>query len=309
MADNSLQQRLAAVLAADVVGYTRLMEEDTEGTVAAWQAVRDGVINPTVSDHSGRIVKLTGDGFLAEFPTVHEAVNCGIAMQEGFADSVLQFRIGINLGDIIDDGQDIHGEGVNVAARIETLADPGGISISGGVFDQVRNRIDASYEDRGEQKVKNVSAPVRVYAIRLSGSAAIESSVGSSVADKASIAVLPFGNMSDNREYEFLADGLTEDIITLLARIPGFFVIARNSSFSYKGQSPDIRAVGRDLGVRYVVEGSLRPVGENMRITTQLIEAESGQHLWAGRYDRPVDEIHQVQDEVTMGIVAQLEHF
>ncbi len=307
MGDKSIQQRLAAVLAADVVGYTRLMEQDTEGTVAAWQSVRDSMINPTVNDHSGRIVKLTGDGFLAEFPTVHEAVNCGIAMQEGFADCSLEFRIGINLGDIIDDGQDIYGEGVNVAARLEGLAEPNGICISGSVYEQVRNRIDAVYEDRGEQEVKNVSAAVRVYAIRLGDLAADLSSVEQEIANKPSIAVLPFDNLSGDPNQDFIGDGLTEDIITGLSRIRQFFVIARSSTFQYKGTSPDLRRVAKDLGVRYVVEGSVRQARDRVRITAQLIDGFTGNHLWAERYDREFDDLFAVQDEITLTIVAQLE--
>ncbi len=307
MGDQSIQQRLAAVLAADVVGYTRLMEQDTEGTVAAWQSVRGGVINPTVADHSGRIVKLTGDGFLAEFPTVHEAVKCGIALQEGFADGRLEFRIGINLGDIIDDGQDIHGEGVNIAARLEALAEPGGICISGGVYDQVRNRIDATYEDLGEQKVKNVSAPVRVYAIQLDRIAAVSASIEQAIADKPSIAVLPFDKLSGDAEQDFLGDGLTEDIITGLSRIRSFFVIARNSTFQYKGTSPDVRKVAKDLGVRYVVEGSVRRTRDRVRITAQLIDGFTGNLLWAERYDHKFDDLLAIQDEIMLSIVAQLE--
>ena len=307
MANQPVQQRLAAVLAADVVGYTRLMEEDTEGTVIEWQAVRDGVINPTVSDHSGRIVKLTGDGFLAEFPTVHEAVKCGIAMQEGFAESSLEFRIGINLGDIIDDGQDIHGEGVNVAARIEALADPGGICISGSVHEQVRNRIEATYEDRGEQQVKNVSAPVRVYAIRGDDLAAVASPADLPIADKPSIAVLPFNNLSGDSEQEYIGDGLTEDIITGLSQIRSILVIARNSTFKFKGTSPDIRQVAKDLGVRYVLEGSVQKSADRIRISAQLIDGDTGNHLWAERYDRAFKDLFAVQDELTLTIVAQLE--
>ena len=308
MGDRSIQQRLAAVLAADVVGYTRLMEKDTEGTVAAWQAVRDDVINPTVDAHSGRIVKLTGDGFLAEFPTVHEAVKCGLEMQQGFAESTLDFRIGINLGDIIDDGQDIHGEGVNVAARIEALADPGGICISGSVHVQVRNRIEASYEDLGEKEVKNVSAPVRVYRV---GGPQKETEVRAeapvlALPDKPSIAVLPLTNMSGDPEQEYFADGITEDVITDLSKVSGLFVIARNSSFAYKDQNPDVRQVCRDLGVRYVLEGSVRKAGGRVRINSQLIDGSTGGHLWAERYDRNLEDIFAVQDEVTREIVDAL---
>ncbi|MDP6573982.1 MAG: tetratricopeptide repeat protein [SAR202 cluster bacterium] len=306
MGDRSIQQRLAAVLAADVVGYTRLMEKDTEGTVAAWQAVRDEVINPTVDAHSGRIVKLTGDGFLAEFPTVNEAVKCGIELQQGFAESTLDFRIGINLGDIIDDGQDIHGEGVNVAARIEALAEPGGISISGGVYEQVRNRIEATYEDMGDQEVKNVSAPVKVFAIRLEGAAGVASQAEISVANKPSIAVLPFDNMSGDPEQEYFSDGITEDIITDLSKVSALFVIARNSSFTYKGKVVDVKQVAADLGVRYVLEGSVRKATNRVRITAQLLDGVTGGHLWADRYDRDLNDIFLVQDEVTQNIVEAL---
>jgi adenylate cyclase len=303
MGDRSTQQRLAAVLAADVVGYTRLMEEDTEGTVAAWQAVRDGVINPTVEAHSGRLVKLTGDGFLAEFPTVHEAVKCGVEMQQSFAESSLDFRVGINLGDIIDDGQDTHGEGVNVAARIEALAEPGGILISGGVYEQVRNRIEATYEDMGEREVKNVSAPVKVYRLVLD-SIVKPASAGLAMPDKPSIAVLPFANMSGDAEQEYFSDGMAEDIITGLSLFRGLFVIARNSTFVYKGSSVDIPQVARELGVRYVLEGSVRKAGNRVRITVQLIEAQSGSHIWAERYDRELDDIFALQDEITEQVVS-----
>lgn len=295
MADQSTQNRLAAILAADVAGYTQLVEQDTDGTVAAWQAARADVINPTIDGHAGRIVKLTGDGFLAEFATVQDAVRCAIAMQEGLVASSLDFRMGVNLGDIVDDGEDIHGEGVNVAARIEALADPGGITISGGVHDQIRNRIDAVYEDLGEQQVKNVLAPVRVYAIRLDGAvtatgmavaakrkmpkqarwavgaAAVvvvvlgvalwqpwASKVGQADPDKMafplptkpSIAVLPFDNLTGDKAQDYLADGLSENIISTLATLPDLFVIARNSTFTYKGRAVDVRRVAEEPGVR-----------------------------------------------------------
>ncbi len=308
MADQPIQQRLAAVLVADVVGYTRLMEVDTEGTVAAWQTVRDGVINPTVSDHSGRIVKLTGDGFLAEFPTVHEAVKCGIAMQEGFAETSLEFRIGINLGDIIDDGQDIHGEGVNVAARIEALAEPGGICISGAVYDQVRNRIEATYEDKGERKVKNVTAPVRVYTIQLDGAAAaVAAMVDQVVADKPSIAVLPFENMSGDPEQEYFSDGMSEDLITDISNISGLFVIARNSSFAFKGKALDVKDIAEQLGVKHILEGSVRKMGAKLRVNAQLIDAASGGHIWAERYDGDLADIFEFQDNIRKQIVSALQ--
>ena len=312
MADRGVTRRLAAVLAADVAGYTRLMEQDTAGTVAAWQAARDDVIDPTVAAHSGRMVKLTGDGFLVEFPTIQDAVECAIALQDGLRANVLDFRMGINLGDIVDDGRDIHGEGVNVAARLEGLAEPGGIRVSGDVFNQVRNRIDAVFEDLGEKEVKHVSAPVRVYAIRLGGGAEAglpEEGPGPETPkpEKSSIAVLPFDNMSGDPAQDFIGDGLSEDIITALSRIRLFFVIARNSTFTYKGLSPDVRQVARDLGVRYVLEGSVRRAGDRLRITMQLIDGSSGNHIWAEKYDRQFEDLFQVQDEITQTIVAQLE--
>lgn len=272
MADREVQRRLAAILAADVAGYTRLMETDTDGTVAAWQDAREDVIKPCVSDHSGKIVKLTGDGFLVEFPTVQDAVNCAIAMQQGLASSSLDFRMGVNMGDIVDDGEDIHGEGVNVAARLEGLADAGGINISGMVYDSIRNRIEASFEDRGEQEVKNVSAPVRVYAIRRAGAAAVETApeVQSST-EIPSIAVLPFDNLSGDPEQKYFSDGMAEDLITDLSKISKLSVTARNSSFSFKGEMPDVKEVAEKLGVAFVLEGSVRKMGDRLRINAQLI--------------------------------------
>jgi adenylate cyclase len=310
MGDRSVQRRLAAVLAADVAGYTRLMESDSSGTVAAWQDAREDVIKPRVADFSGRIVKLTGDGFLVEFRTVQDAVSCAIAMQEGLATSPLEFRMGINLGDIFDDGEDIHGEGVNVAARIEALAEPGGISISGEVHTMVRNRVTAVYENRGEFEVKNVSAPVRVYAIRPDGgqeavvdvSAPVEGFQG-----RAAIAVLPFDNLSADPEQEFFADGITEDVITRLSLWQWFPVIARNSTFVFKGASIDIKEIGEKLGARYVVEGSVRKIGVRVRVTAQLIDSTTGHHLWAERYDRELEDIFAIQDEITQSIVGAIE--
>ena len=279
MGDRSVQQRLAAVLAADVAGYTRLMEQDSAGTVAAWQDAREDVIKPRVGEFSGNIVKLTGDGFLVEFPTVQNAVRCAIALQEELVSSPLNFRMGVNLGDIIDDGEDIHGEGVNIAARIEALADEGGINISGMVYESVRNRIDATYEDQGEHVVKNVSAPVRVYAIRLKDAVADYSSIEQAIADKPSIAVLPFDNLSGDPEQDFIGDGLTEDIIAGLSHIRSFFVIARSSTFQYKGTPPDIRHVAQELGVRYVLEGSVRRAADRIRVTAQLSNL-IGKTIW-----------------------------
>ena len=304
MSERFVERRLAAILAADVAGYTRLMEDDTDGTVAAWQDAREDVIKPAVASHSGKIVKLTGDGFLVEFPTVQDAVNCAIAMQGGLAASSLDFRMGVNLGDIVDDGEDIHGEGVNVAARLEGLAEPGGICISGDVYNQVRNRIDADYKDMGAQDVKNVSAPVQAYAIRVQDSPA---AVAGAAAEKPSIAVLPFDNISGDPEQEYFSDGITEDIITALSQIRWFLVIARNSTFSYKGQSPDVRRVAQELGVRYVLEGSVRKAGNRVRITAQLIDANTGSHIWAEKYDRELEDIFAVQDEITNTVVTAIE--
>jgi TolB-like protein/Tfp pilus assembly protein PilF len=306
----SVNRRLAAVLAADVAGYTRLMESDSDGTVAAWQDAREDVIKPCVENFSGRIVKLTGDGFLVEFPAVQDAVNCAIAMQEGLATSTLNFRMGVNLGDIIDDGEDIHGEGVNVAARIEALADPGGINISAEAYTMVRNRIAADYEDRGEYEVKNVSAPVRVYSIRLDGrnDAAVDVSVPvEGFHGREAIAVLPFDNLSADPEQEYFADGITEDVITRLSLWQWFPVIARNSTFVFKGTSIDVKQVGEKLGARYVVEGSVRKIGAKVRVTAQLIDSTSGHHLWAERYDRDLEDIFAIQDEITQSIVAAIE--
>ena len=309
MADQTVQRRLAAILAADVAGYTQLMEKDADGTVAAWQAARADVIRPNALDHSGKLVKLTGDGFLIEFPTVLDAVNCAIAVQKGLVISTLDFRIGVHMGDIIDDGEDIHGEGVNVAARLEGLADAGGICISGSVHEQVRNRIDVTYDDLGEKEVKNVSAPVRVYAIRLDGTPTLAPAPAASEAalpDKPSIAVLPFENMSGDPEQEYFSDGITEDIITDLSKVSGLLVIARNSTFVYKDKAVNISDVCQELGVGFALEGSIRKAGNRVRITAQLIDGSSGGHLWAERYDRDLTDIFEVQDDVTKQIVEAL---
>jgi len=304
MALQPIQRRLAAILAADVASYTRLMEEDTEGTVAAWQLARETVIKPQVAEHSGHIVKLTGDGFLVELPTVQDAVRCAIAMQHELAASPLNFRIGINLGDILDDGEDIHGEGVNIAARLEGLAEPGGICISGGVYDQVRNRIDADYQDLGEKEVKNVSAPVRVFAVVATPPAPADETPEHQ--DIPSIAVLPFDNMSDDADHEHFADGMTEDLITDLSKVSGLFVVARNSTFVYKGKAVNIPTVAKELGVRYVLEGSIRRAGERVRINAQLIDASDGGHLWAERFDGSLANVFELQDKVGAEVVAAL---
>ena len=334
-----MERRLAAILAADVVGYSRLIRSDEEGTLTALKAVRTEVMNPLIAKHGGRVVKLMGDGMLVEFTSVVDAVRAAVGWQQAVAerngslseDKRIEFRVGINMGDVVIEGDDIFGDGVNVAARLEGLAKPGGICVSGNVYEEVRDRTDLSFEDLGEREVKNINRPVRVWQWVADGAAvpasatttgatttgvtttgaktagAVKATGAMPLPDKASIAVLPLESMSDSRDYEYLADGMTEDIITLLARIPSFFVIARNSSFSYKGQQRDIRQVGRELGVRYVVEGSLRPVGDRLRVTIQLIEAETGNHIWAERFDRTAADLFEVQDEITNAIVARLE--
>ncbi len=310
MIEDGVQRRLSAVLAADVAGYTRLMEEDTDGTVAAWRTARADIVDPSVANHGGRLVKLTGDGFLAEFTSVLDAVNCAIAMQGKLAESSLDFRMGVNLGDVVDDGEDIHGEGVNIAARIEALADPGGICISGMVHDSVRNRLDHRFGDLGEYEVKHVSSPVRVYRVELEElSGKPERAVIASAAsvDKPSIAVLPFDNMSGDEDQEYFADGITEDVITALSQFHWLFVIARNSTFSYKGTAPDVRQVGEELGVKYVLEGSVRKAGSRVRVTGQLIEATTGNHIWAEKYDREMADVFDLQDELTSTIVGKIE--
>ena len=302
------RRRLAAVLAADVAGYTQLVELDTDGTVAAWKSARDNVIKPLVDKKSGHIIKFTGDGFLVEFPSVQDAVVCAITLQEELKSSSLNFRIGINVGDITDDGSDVHGEGVNIAARLEALAEPGGICISGDVYNQVRNRIDAVFTDMGEQEVKHVSRPVSVYAInptKQKTSDQLASQIPA-ISDKPSIAVLPFDNISGDPEQEYFSDGITEDIITELSRFRSIYVIARNSSFTFKGAAVDVTEVGRKLGVSYVVEGSVRKVGNRVRISAQLVEATTGNHLWAERYDRELEDIFAVQDEVVRTITSTI---
>lgn len=307
MNGNGVTKRLSAILAADVVGYTRLMESDSDGTVAAWQAARSEIIDPSIAKHEGRIVKHTGDGFLAEFATVQSAVECAVAMQDGLSSSSLDFRMGVNLGDIIDDGEDIHGEGVNIAARIEALAEPSGISISGGAYDQVRNRLDHGFEDMGEHEVKHVSAPVRVFRVS-KGSVQLKNPEVNELdlPDKPSIAVLPFDNFSSDPEQDFFADGIVEDLITALSRFPWLFVISRNTSFSYKGGNVQAKRVAEELGVRYMVEGSLRMSPSRLRVTVQLIDAVNDRHVWAENYDRPTGDLFDLQDEITQAITGVL---
>lgn len=298
-------RRLAAILAADVAGFSAMMERDEEGTAARIRTLRREVIEPTLTRHHGRLIKTTGDGFLAEFASPVEAVRSALAIQEQLAvANGVSLRIGINLGDIIieDDG-DVLGDGVNVAARLEQMAEPGGLCISGKIHDEVDRKIDRAFEDRGEQQVKNIARPIRVYA--LAGAAPSRSEPKTlPLPDKPSIAVLPFTNMSGDPEQEWLADGLSEDIITELSRSRAFWVIARNSSFTYKGRAVDLKSVGRELGARYLVEGSVRRAGERVRITAQLIAADTGAHVWAEKYDCDLAAIFEVQDEITRSIVG-----
>ncbi|MFT5182161.1 MAG: adenylate cyclase [Alphaproteobacteria bacterium] len=318
MAEQRAQRRLAAILAADVVGYSRLMGEDETGTLAALKQHLTGLIAPTIAEHQGRIFKLMGDGVLAEFASVVDAVECAVSIQRGMADrtadtpetSRIIFRIGINLGDVIVDGDDIYGDGVNVAARLEGLSELGGVCISGTVFDQVKSKLDLSFDDLGPQEVKNIAEPVRVYQWQpVAPDADTTSETGHSLQlpDKPSIAVLPFSNMSNDPEQEYFSDGITEDIITALSRIRQFFVIARNTTFTYKGRSVDVAAVARELRVRYVLEGSVRKSGNRVRITGQLIDGDTGNHIWAERYDRDLEDIFEVQDEITQTVVGAIE--
>ncbi|MCH8155220.1 MAG: tetratricopeptide repeat protein [Proteobacteria bacterium] len=304
-------RRLAAILAADVVGYSRLMGVDEAGTLARLKALRKDVFDPRIAEHGGRIVKLMGDGALVEFGSVVDAVRGAAAIQRAMAvhnaevpeAQRIEFRMGINLGDVIVDGDDIYGDGVNVAARLETLAEPGGLFVSGVVHGQVEGKLDLAFDDLGEQQVKNIAKPVRVYRARLDAGEAAGSKP-LPLPDKPSIAVLPFTNMSGDAEQEYFSDGITEDIITELSRFPTLFVIARNSSFTYKGRAAKVQEIGRELGVQYVVEGSVRRAGKRVRVTVQLVEAASGNHLWAERYDRDLDDIFAVQDEIAHTVVA-----
>jgi len=308
-----VERKLAAILAADVVGYSRLMGADEQGTLSRLRAVRAGLVDPKIAEHRGRIVKTTGDGLLVEFGSVVDALRCAAEWQHGMAghnagtaEDRLEFRIGINVGDVVVEEGDIFGDGVNVAARLETLAEPGGICVSARVQEDATGRLDLVFEDMGEQVLKNIARPVRAYRVRISGAAATggrsraaPGEIELALPDKPSIAVLPFQNMSGDPEQEFFADGIAEDIITALSRYSSLFVIARNSSFSFKERAADAKQVGRDLGVRYVLEGSLRKSGSRVRVTAQLVEAETGKHVWAERYDRDLADIFAVQDEIT----------
>jgi adenylate cyclase len=318
MVEDRVVRRLAAIFAGDIAGYSR-MGVDEEGTLCQLKAHRKELVDPKITEHRGRIVKTTGDGMLVEFVSAVDAVRCAVDIQRGMvernasvpADRRIEFRIGINVGDIISDSSDIYGDGVNVAARLEVLADPGGIMVSRTVHDQVRDKLSFSFEDLGEQSVKNIARPIGVHRVSLaenSPSATFKSTAAAETsAARPSIAVLPFANMSGDPEQEYFADGISEDIITGLSKLRWFFVIARNSSFIYKGKALDVKRAARELDVRYVLEGSVRKGGNRVRITAQLIDAATGNHIWADRYDGDLTDVFALQDEITRKVVAAIE--
>ena len=311
MTDARAERRLAAILAGDIVGYSRLMGADEEGTLARVNAVRREFWEPKIAEHRGRIVKRTGDGVLIEFASVVDAARYGVEIQRGMAkrnaevpeDTRIELRMGIHIGDILIEDDDIFGDGVNVAARLEGIAEPGGICFSRAAFEQVEGKLDVSFEDGGDQQLKNIARPIRVYRTNFTSTTR---SAALALPDKPSIAVLPFQNMSDDPDQEYFADGIVEDIITGLSRIKWLFVIARNSTFAYKGRAVDVKQIGRELGVRYVLEGSVRKTADRVRITGQLIDSATGTHLWAERYDRKSDDIlKQHATEVGTGHLNQ----
>ncbi|MEW9838293.1 adenylate/guanylate cyclase domain-containing protein [Mesorhizobium marinum] len=310
-----MERKLSAILVADVAGYSRLMEVDEEGTLSRLNWVRSEIVDPAVARHRGRIFKTTGDGFLAEFLSAVDAVRCAAFVQAEVAgrsageteDRQILFRIGINVGDIVEQDGDIFGDGVNIAARLERIAEPGGICVSARVQEDVAGKIDLVFDDLGEQSLKNIARPVRAFRLQpeLTVQAAGDTRFAS--AGKPSIAVLPFQNLSGQPDQEYFGDGIAEDIITALSKLRGFFVIARNSTFAYKGKTMDVRQIARELGVRYVLEGSVRIFDQQLRVTGQLVDATSGNHIWAERYDRPSSELFTVQDEITSSVVATIE--
>jgi adenylate cyclase len=319
MVENREHRRLAAILAADIAGYSRLMGLDEEGTLRQLKAHRKELIDRKITEHRGRIVKTTGDGMLVEFVSVVDAVRCAVDIQRSMiernanvpAENRIEFRVGINVGDIISDDNDIYGDGVNVAARLEALAEPGGIMVSRNVHDQVRDKLSFSFEDMGEQTVKNIARPIGIHRVHITENAVKSTTpipkpeLASS--SRPSLAVLPFANMSGDPEQEYFADGISEDILTGLSKLRWFFVIARNSSFTYKGKAVDVKRVARELGVRYVLEGSVRKSGSRVRITAQLIDATTGNHIWADRYDGDLSDVFALQDEITKKVVAVIE--
>jgi adenylate cyclase len=313
MAEERPQRRLAAILAADVLGFSRLMEADEAGTLAVWKSRRREVLDPLVAKHQGRIFKTTGDGVLVEFGSAVNAVQCAVDLQQGMAaandghpeDRRIILRIGVNLGDVMVEGSDLYGDGVNIAARLEALADPGGILVSGTSHDHVGTRVKVGFEDMGVQALKNIAQPVRTYRVTNTQAPAVVASKPAT--DKPSIAVLPFTNMSSDPEHQYFSDGITDDIITELSRFRSLFVIARNSSFQFRSSATDLAEVRRKLGVRFVVEGSVRRMGERLRITAQLINVETGGHLWAEKYDGDLRELFAVQDDIVRAIVSTVE--
>ncbi len=298
------QRRLAAILVTDVVGFSRLVGADETGTLARLATLRREVVDPEIARHAGRLFKETGDGFLAEFASAVQAVTCAMDIQKAAEAGSLPLRIGIHVGDVVVQGDDLMGDGVNIAARIEGIADPGGIAVSRAVYEQVRDRLDVGFADKGEIELKNIGRPVHIFAVGGPGVAPAAPTL--TLPDKPSIAVLPFQNMSGDPEQEYFTDGVSEDIITELSRFTSLFVIARNSSFTYKGKAVDIKQVGRELGVRYVLEGSIRRASSRIRVTGQLIDTVTGNHIWAERYDRVLEDIFAVQEEVTQAIVSAI---
>jgi TolB-like protein/class 3 adenylate cyclase len=318
MSEERVERRLAAIMAADVVGYSRLMGADEEGTLASLRTLRRELIHPKFDQHKGRIVKTTGDGMLVEFASVVDAVRCAVEMQREMVvrnlgvpnDQRIEIRVGINLGDIIVEDGDIFGDGVNVAARLEALAEPGGICVSRVVRDQVRDKLDFSFDDMGEQAVKNIARPVRVFHVRVTESAIAPPESPTpmlALPDKPSLVVLPFQNMSGDPEQEYFVDGMVEEITTAIARLPWLFAIARNSAFTYKGRAVDVKQVAQELGVRYVLEGSVRKAGNRVRIAGQLIDTTTGAHIWAARFDGALDDIFELQDQVASSVAGAIE--
>jgi adenylate cyclase len=323
LSSERVDRRLAAVLAADVAGYSRLMGLNEEGTLANLKSFRKTLVDPSIAAHRGRIVKTTGDGMLVEFASAVDAARCAVEVQRGMAaqnadvpqDVRIEFRIGIHVGDIIFDDNDIFGDGVNIAARLEGIAEPGGICISDDAQRQVRGKVDFAFGDLGLQTLKNIAEPMRAWRMQVDANASAAASTKSpaetaqplAITDKPSIAVLPFTCFSEEREFKFLTEAMTEDLITMLARIPGFIVIARQSSFAYQGRSVDSRQIGRELGVRYIIEGSLRPVGQQLRVGTQLIDATTGAQLWADRFDGQAEDVLELQDQIVRAIASRIE--
>ena len=313
MSEQAPRRRLAAILAADVVGYSRLMQADEAGTLATLKSRRTEIFQPRVSKHHGRIVKLMGDGALVEFASAVDAVECAVQLQQGMdsanadlsEDRRIRLRIGVNLGDVMVEGSDLYGDGVNIAARLESLADPGGVFVSRTVVNHVRGKVKLEFEDLGDKQLKNIAEPVRAYRIVL-GRTVVPARSALVVPDKPSIAVLPFQNMSGDPEQDYFADGIVEEIITALSRMRWLFVIARNSSFTYKGRAVDVKQVGRELGVRYVLEGSVRKAASRVRITGQLVGASTGAHLWAERFEANLEDIFDLQDQVTVSVVGAI---